>query len=548
MSRFAQVVREVAGGIDYAAIEEELESRQRRRARRLQDDAEAERCLRDPIYWFESHVHLINPKAPAEERKPFRVKLWPRQRDYIEWLIDGYREGRRRVCMKSREVGASWLGMGVLYWLWWSEPNFSALCLSALEDHVDNGEPISLFGKFRFIHEHLPETLRPELTARDDKFLHIRNPENGSFIKGAATSAKAARSGRHGVVFCDEWAHVEPRLQRPIELSLTSVSRSTWKVSTPSGPVDDFAFAWVTEAERDRMTLDYFTNPERTREDYEGLLIDNGGSLTHEERAQEYGCQLISVSGLSVFKVPRTEDGSEPRFKLNVLAADRRAELFSIIAYDFGSGPSWTVALFMLFDLNDVRTVGEVVYPRTWIDLELLWSRQPAQTIAADTREAFERGAYNPATIVVGDPSGVAAGPDQESWEVKINAGGIPLRCLPAEANEKSSLDLALRDIQVMIDLDLLHVHPERAPVTAQAFELWQWDIPKGVDPRAVSRAHLSPRKDAWSHPCNAAQYGRLGSRYLLQSRSPEDLDRLRQALPGGDDLLAVYNDLIGGR
>lgn len=547
-ARLAQFTRDVAAQLDPAVILARADGLGKHKVVGLEHAQERARCLADPVHWIENHVWLIDPKLHPEEQKPFKIgRLWPRQRVYVRWLVEGYEHARNRTVVKSREVGASWLAMALLRWMFWRYENFSALVFSAREDKVDDRTPSSLLGKVRFIEEHLPEYLQASYNRNNSMLLE--NEANGSVIVGQATSGKLGRGGRYSVVFGDEWAHVDHSLQRPIVLALASTTRSWWRVSTGNGPADDFAFTLKNAQEQDTLKLDYWTDPRRTQEDWEGLLVENGGGYTEVERAQEFGCSLISVSGLRIFRPPLGEDSDRPRYELMTPATEEeRRKSFCLIAMDFGSGPSWTVALWLVMDPNVSKMSGQRKFFQVRIDLERIWQRTAAHEIAADILGTHQEEGYNLMTPILGDPAGASKGPDQESWESKLRAAGLPIRCLPAAANEKGALDLSLRDLQVLMDLDLLGVHPERAPITCQALELWEWDVPKGIDVKAINRAAISPKKDGWSHPGNAAQYGWMAAEALLASAAGRPLGNAG-ALPesASATLSELYSELLRG-
>ena len=97
---------------------------------------------------------------------------------------------------------------------------------------------MSLFGKLRFIHETQPEWLRPKT---EDVHMRFVNLENASTVVGEATNIGFGRSFRASVILTDEWAHVDRGKQQPIKLSIETVPRTWWKISTPAGPAGEVA-------------------------------------------------------------------------------------------------------------------------------------------------------------------------------------------------------------------------------------------------------------------------------------------------------------------
>ena len=135
--------------------------------------AESSRCLRNPFHWLRNYVWIQDPKATEAELRVLPLIPWPGQKRLIRFLLTGYLQSRRRLVNKAREIGATWLAVALIYWLWLSTPRFYALLGSRKEKLVDDRTPMSLFGKLRFIHETQPEWLRPETEDVQLRFVNL---------------------------------------------------------------------------------------------------------------------------------------------------------------------------------------------------------------------------------------------------------------------------------------------------------------------------------------------------------------------------------------
>ena len=120
--------------------------------------------------------------------------------------------GRDFAVPKSRDMGASWMGLTVFEWFWHFRADLSFLLISRNEDYVDkSGNPKALFWKIDFLHQNQPKWLLPagrELGSRDPnrRLLHLGNSENGSVIDGESTTGDAGRGDRRTAMFIDEHA------------------------------------------------------------------------------------------------------------------------------------------------------------------------------------------------------------------------------------------------------------------------------------------------------------------------------------------------------
>lgn len=167
---------------------------------------------------------------------------FPRQQEWITWLLDRWRQSEDGVTEKSRDMGISWLCIGLS----------SALCLthkdlvigfgSRKEMLVDRaGDPDSLFWKARMFNRLLP----PEFRGNQDieaasTHLKIAFPHTGSVIRGEAGDS-IGRGGRSSLYFTDEDAFI-PRGQL-VDAALSQNTNCRQRVSTVNGMNNPFAVA-----------------------------------------------------------------------------------------------------------------------------------------------------------------------------------------------------------------------------------------------------------------------------------------------------------------
>lgn len=462
-------------------------------------EVEKEKIATDLVYWVERYLWLEDPQSESPTDRTFPVVLWPKQREFINWLVEGYREGRPRTALKGRKLGASWLAVAIVYHFWDNEPGFKALLGCFDEKRVDDGTTDSLLGKFRYIWDTQPTWLRPDVRDREhSKHLQIQHPDNGSVITGGAASTRFGRGARASIVLTDEWAHYETQIQDQIKLSLETVARSWWQISTPKGRGEDFHYSYVYAEQaggRDCFKMIWTADPRRTRKWYRSLLRKHGGKLSYDEREQEHNGNFAAVLGERVFRATRDKiaysDDNLP---------DGVRMLPVIGAMDFGSGPSLTVAGFAFVEFTE-----EADKPNIWIDRVLAWQRVPAEIIASNILDALTD--YPPFAHLVGDPAGIQADAEQESWESRLQAYGVPLSCLDAKYNMDFFIGDTINDTQTALDEGRLRFHEDRALLAIEAVESWQWDLPNSVPLDFVRKSEIKPRKDKWSHPGDMIRY-----------------------------------------
>ena len=166
--------------------------------------------------------------------------LFPRQVEWIDWLLARWKAREDGLTDKSRDMGLSWLSVGTAVALWLFYPGMVVGFGSRKEEYVDKiGDPKSLFWKARMFIDGLPVEFRPIGWDSQKHAPHMRilNPENGSSILGEAGD-NIGRGNRTSIYFKDESAFYErPEL---IDAALSQTSNCKIDLSTPNGAGNPF--------------------------------------------------------------------------------------------------------------------------------------------------------------------------------------------------------------------------------------------------------------------------------------------------------------------
>jgi hypothetical protein len=180
-----------------------------------------------------------NVERGIEATTPFL--LFPKQREFIGWLLERWRGRDQAIVEKSRDAGVSWLCVAFGVWMWLFHPGVVIGYGSRKEIYVDDlGNPASLFWKVREAIELLPTEFRPAGwdLKKHAPFMRITNPENGSVMVGEAGD-NLGRGNRTSIYFVDEAAFLE----RPevVDAALSQTTNCRIDVSTPNGEGNPFA-------------------------------------------------------------------------------------------------------------------------------------------------------------------------------------------------------------------------------------------------------------------------------------------------------------------
>lgn len=164
-----------------------------------------EMCKADVLFYINGFVYQYNPKKKGRHKAgPF--VSWKVQDKAIFMILKSIEDGRDLVIEKSREMGASWLCLIIIEWLWHFHPFMAINCISRNEALVESEKPDSLFWKIDFIHRYLPVWLMPKGVRR--RKLFFGNDDYQSTISGEASTGKAGVGGRCTLMFIDEFSQI----------------------------------------------------------------------------------------------------------------------------------------------------------------------------------------------------------------------------------------------------------------------------------------------------------------------------------------------------
>ena len=220
------------------------------RAMRLQKLRENPELLAAVKLYYRDHIDdFVNdwgvthdPRVIAKGRASIMpLLLWPKQREYIRWLIARWRNNEPGTVVKSRDVGISWLTMATAGALCIFYNDLSIGFGSEKEDKVDrSGDPDCLFYKGRMFLQYLPPEFRGgwELNKQCSAHMRLVFPETGSSITGEAGS-NIGRGGRKAIYCIDESAHIPN--PKAIDASLSATTECRIDMSSVNGRANSLA-------------------------------------------------------------------------------------------------------------------------------------------------------------------------------------------------------------------------------------------------------------------------------------------------------------------
>lgn len=201
-----------------------------------------------------------------ERGLPVAIPLvpWPRQVEWLEWVLSLWRTSQSGLTEKSRDMGCSVGAMSLFATLCLFNDGFTAGVGSRKEDLIDGvGNPNTLFHKARTFLDCVPREFRCGYSSRNklhSSHMKIEIPGTGATLIGEAGS-NIGRGGRAAIYLTDEdafLAHpqaVDAALSQTtncrIRLSSVNGMDNPFAVARHSGKVPVFTFHWRQDPRKD---------------------------------------------------------------------------------------------------------------------------------------------------------------------------------------------------------------------------------------------------------------------------------------------------------
>ena len=219
--------------------------------------------------------------------------LDPKQREWCDFTYQNWRDGVYAGSEKSRDVGLSWLLVGMSCGWATLYDGFIVGWGSFKSDKVDeSGNLGSLFEKGRNYMDGLPEELRAGFDARSTSLTRrLLFPGTGSSIIGEIGD-NVGRGNRTSIYFVDEAAYFEH--DQVVDAALSKTTDCRQDVSSVHGMLNTFA-GRMHDGKSRKFTFHWRNNPRFTQEDYDEFLEQWGSVITAQELDINYAASLEGI-------------------------------------------------------------------------------------------------------------------------------------------------------------------------------------------------------------------------------------------------------------
>lgn len=192
------------------------------------------------VEWINDWCVTFDPRNEPPIPKMMPFKLFPRQAEFVQFVLSCWHDKEDGLCEKSRDMGITWLCAAISVWMWLFHKGSTVGWGSVLAHNIDDrGNPKSIFLKIRQIIANLPVWMRPlyydeRWNAPSMKIIH---PYDSATIIGEG-GTNVGRGGRTSIYFKDESAHYEQAEE--IEASLSENTNVQIDISSVNGTNNPF--------------------------------------------------------------------------------------------------------------------------------------------------------------------------------------------------------------------------------------------------------------------------------------------------------------------
>jgi hypothetical protein len=199
-----------------------------------------------PLYFCKNFLKIQHPTRGSIPFEPY---------EFQERLIEAYHTNKQCIAMLPRQMGKTTCATGYLLWYTMFVPEAQVLIAA----HKMEGAQ-DIMNRYRFGYENLPDFIRAGVYTYNRNSIEY---DNGSRIQAVTTTENTGRGKSLSLIYCDEFAFVQPPEKAKEFWTALSPTLSTGGkciiTSTPNSDEDQFALIW-TEANK---RFDEFGNEQK---------------------------------------------------------------------------------------------------------------------------------------------------------------------------------------------------------------------------------------------------------------------------------------------
>jgi len=183
-----------------------------------------------PEYFLQNFFYIQHPKKGKIKYDAY---------GYQNYLLESYHTHRFSVNMLGRQMGKTTTAVGYLLWYAMFVDNSTILICA----HKYTGAQ-EIMQRLRYAYETCPDFIRAGVTSYNKQSIEF---DNGSRIVAQTTTETTGRGMSVSLLYCDEFAYVEPNIAVEFWTSISPTLATGGKAiitSTPNSDEDQFAQIW----------------------------------------------------------------------------------------------------------------------------------------------------------------------------------------------------------------------------------------------------------------------------------------------------------------
>jgi len=313
-----------------------------------------------PLYFAKNFIKIQHPTLGSIPFQPY---------GYQEELLHAYHDHRYTIAMLPRQMGKTTCAAAYLLWYCMFTPEAQVLIAA----HKYTGAQ-DIMNRFRYAYESIPDFLRAGIYTYNRNTIEF---DNGARIQATTTTEDTGRGKSLSLIYCDEFAFVQPpEKAREFWTALSPTLSTGGKAivtSTPNSDEDQFAMIW-TEANKkfDEYGNDnvvgtngfypYFApwteHPDRD----EAWAAEERAKIGEERFRREFDCEFLIFDETLINSVKLAElEGTEPILTMGQTRwyKNINPKATYLVALDPSLGTGGDYAAIQIFEMPTMQQVGE---------------------------------------------------------------------------------------------------------------------------------------------------------------------------------------------
>ena len=348
------------------------------------------------MYFVKNFFHIQHPTRGKVKFEPY---------EYQERLLHSYHDYRFNVNMMPRQSGKTTCAAGYLLWYAMFHPDQTILVAA----HKYTGAQ-EIMQRIRYGYELCPDYIRAGVVNYNKGSMEF---ENGSRIVSATTTGNTGRGMSISLLYCDEFAFVQPNIAEEFVTSISPTLATGGKAiitSTPNSDEDTFATIWKEsqdmfdefgEVRADGKgrngfhgyRSEWYEHPDRDEEWKKNEL----GRIGEERFRREYGCEFLIYDETLISSLKLTELlGKEPILRMGQVRWYKKptAGNLYLVALDPSLGTGGDYAAIQVFELPSMVQCAEWQHNLTQIQGQVRIFRDVLRYIQDEIGNEMQNSIY----------------------------------------------------------------------------------------------------------------------------------------------------------